>query len=77
MKGIKLDNSQFLEIPDHETEEWIGGRLRKRCFTDGIGIISAKFAKKLAAEMNFSDKISHPSAFQIRCGGFKGNISTR
>jgi hypothetical protein len=24
--------------------------------------------------MNLSDRISHPSAFQIRCGGFKGTF---
>ena len=49
---------------------------RKLCFTDGIGIIAPKFAKKLAEEMNSSDKNSCPSAFQIRCGGYKGNILT-
>jgi len=42
--------------------------------TDGIGVISFKFAKKLAENMKLSNRSFCPSAFQIRCGGYKGNI---
>lgn len=57
------------EIPDekrcYDSHEY--------CFTDGIGIISLPFAKRLAEIMKLPEKVC-PSAFQVRCGGYKGNI---
>lgn len=56
-------------IPDIEVES--GGGVNY-VFSDGIGKISASFAKKVAQKCG----IRHtPSAFQIRYAGFKGVIS--
>ncbi|CAH9146428.1 unnamed protein product [Cuscuta epithymum] len=41
-------------------------------FSDGIGKISADFAQKVAIKCGL---MKHPSAFQIRYGGFKGVVS--
>jgi hypothetical protein len=73
IKGIKLESNQFREISDATGYDKRG---RKVCFTDGIGIIAPWFAEKLISEVKPSDIISCPSAFQIRCGGFKGNLVT-
>ncbi|TYH90144.1 hypothetical protein ES332_A13G029600v1 [Gossypium tomentosum] len=45
----------------------------KYVFSDGIGKISAEFAKKVAAKCRL--KGCTPSAFQIRIGGFKGVVA--
>ncbi|XVE91802.1 hypothetical protein REPUB_Repub01dG0043000 [Reevesia pubescens] len=45
----------------------------KYVFSDGIGKISAKFAKKVAAKCCLNR--CTPSAFQIRIGGFKGVVA--
>ncbi|XP_021292687.1 RNA-dependent RNA polymerase 1-like isoform X2 [Herrania umbratica] len=45
----------------------------KYVFSDGIGKISAKFAKKVAAKCRLNG--CTPSAFQIRIGGFKGVVA--
>lgn len=45
----------------------------KYVFSDGIGKISADFAKKVAVKCGFKD--STPSAFQIRYGGYKGVVA--
>lgn len=74
IKGLKLQNDQFKEIEDDEKIEMINGNSRKHCFTDGIGIISKRLAKQLAKEIKQSDGESYPSAFQIRCGGYKGKL---
>ncbi len=71
MKGIKLEKSQFRKISDVIKYDKNG---REICFTDGIGIIAPWLAEKLFAEVNPSGTTSCPSAFQIRCGGFKGNL---
>ncbi|XWS64066.1 hypothetical protein CRYUN_Cryun06bG0155200 [Craigia yunnanensis] len=42
-------------------------------FSDGIGKISAKFAKKVAAKCRLNG--CTPSAFQIRIGGYKGVVA--
>ena len=42
-------------------------------FSDGIGKISAEFAKKVAIKCGH--KSSTPSAFQIRYGGYKGVVA--
>lgn len=74
IRGLELQSNQFKETPDYEKYEVIDGHSRKHCFTDGIGIISKSFAKKLAQQIKLSDGISYPSAFQIRCGGYKGML---
>ncbi|XVE74536.1 hypothetical protein DITRI_Ditri12bG0024900 [Diplodiscus trichospermus] len=45
----------------------------KYVFSDGIGKISADFAKKVAAKCRLNGRT--PSAFQIRIGGFKGVVA--
>lgn len=42
-------------------------------FSDGIGKISAEFAKKVASKCGLRD--NPPSAFQIRYGGYKGVVA--
>ncbi|KAL5763115.1 hypothetical protein ACOSP7_019379 [Xanthoceras sorbifolium] len=55
-------------IPDIEIE---GGT--NYVFSDGIGKISAEFARKVASKCGF--KGVFPSAFQIRYGGYKGVVA--
>ncbi|UJR27682.1 hypothetical protein I4U23_008960 [Adineta vaga] len=74
IKGIKLEKHQFTQLRDFEICQEINGRFHCPIFTDGIGIISPKFAEKLAEEMKLSNKSFCPSAFQIRCGGYKGMV---
>jgi RNA-dependent RNA polymerase len=69
IKGIKLESSEFRQISDvYAYDE----NFRQLCFTDGIGIIAPWLAEKLIKEVNPSGTTPCPSAFQIRCGGFKG-----
>ncbi|XVF43431.1 hypothetical protein PTKIN_Ptkin02bG0039600 [Pterospermum kingtungense] len=56
-------------IPDVEI---ITGGI-KYVFSDGIGKISAEFAKKVAAKCRLNGYT--PSAFQVRIGGFKGVVA--
>ncbi|CAF4380893.1 unnamed protein product [Rotaria sp. Silwood2] len=72
-KGIQLESHQIKEISDEKrcTTEING--IHEYCFTDGIGIISLPFAKRLARTMKLPEAVC-PCAFQIRCGGYKGNI---
>lgn len=56
-------------IPDIEVEQ--GGV--KYVFSDGIGKMSAEFARKVASKCGC--KRSSPSAFQIRYGGYKGVVA--
>ena len=69
MKGIQIETSEFRTISDVKT--WDENH-RESLLTDGIGIIAPRFAKKLTEELYPSREIECPSAFQIRCGGFKG-----
>lgn len=55
-----------------ERSEYIHRHERTHCFTDGIGIISPRLAKQLAEKTKSLDGESYPCAFQIRCGGYKG-----
>ncbi|CAI0458859.1 unnamed protein product [Linum tenue] len=57
-------------IPDIEVKS---GKT-KYVFSDGIGKISAQFARRVAAKCS-SCKGSVPSAFQIRYGGYKGVVA--
>ncbi|CAF3656841.1 unnamed protein product [Rotaria sordida] len=73
IKGIQLESRQRREISDVIHFEVTSERRHEHCFTDGIGIITSKFAKILTQEMKLSGKIC-PCAFQIRCGGYKGMV---
>ncbi|CAF3263115.1 unnamed protein product [Rotaria sp. Silwood2] len=72
-KGIQLESHQIKEISDEKrcTTEING--IHEYSFTDGIGIISLPFTKRLARTMKLPEAVC-PCAFQIRCGGYKGNI---
>ncbi|CAA7401361.1 unnamed protein product [Spirodela intermedia] len=63
---LAVGKHEFEMIPDVENE---AGYL----FSDGIGKISAAFAKEIAEKCNL--RIFTPSAFQIRYGGFKGVVA--
>ncbi|CAL9150062.1 probable RNA-dependent RNA polymerase 1 [Musa acuminata AAA Group] len=52
-------------IPDVEREGYV--------FSDGIGKISPKFARKVAAKCGLESSV--PSAFQIRYAGYKGVVA--
>ena len=68
-----MESHQFREIPDYKQTDWQG---RTLCFSDGVGVISPWMAAKLAKKVKSSDSEWCPSAFQIRCGGYKGNYSS-
>jgi len=74
LKGLSLEKENFTEIADFKIKEIVDGKKYERCFTDGIGIISRSLAKRLAKEIKRYDENVYPSAFQIRCGGYKGNF---
>ncbi|UJR19685.1 hypothetical protein I4U23_022819 [Adineta vaga] len=65
IKGSEFQKEHFKLISDIKTPD---GKL----YTDGIGIITKKLAEDLSAKMNLPYVAS---AFQIRCGGFKGMVS--
>ncbi|KAK8567431.1 hypothetical protein V6N13_105398 [Hibiscus sabdariffa] len=66
---LSVAKDEINRIPDIEIVK--GGN--KYVFSDGIGKISAKFAKKVAAKCHLNGHT--PSAFQIRIGGFKGVVA--
>ena len=68
VKGVTLERDKFMEIADVKQMD---SNSREVCFTDGIGIISLKLAKRLSKNAE-ENNLTYASAFQIRCGGFKG-----
>ncbi|OMO98990.1 RNA-dependent RNA polymerase, eukaryotic-type [Corchorus capsularis] len=66
---LTVSKDEIEVIPDIEVE-WEG---IKYVFSDGIGKISAEFAKKVAKKCNLHG--CTPSAFQIRIGGYKGVVA--
>ncbi|CAN0876581.1 RNA-dependent RNA polymerase 1 [Linum grandiflorum] len=66
---LSVSKEDVENIPDIEVKT--GGT--KYIFSDGIGKISAQFAKRVAAKCNCNT--STPSAFQIRYGGYKGVVA--
>ncbi|XP_028767170.1 LOW QUALITY PROTEIN: RNA-dependent RNA polymerase 1-like [Neltuma alba] len=70
-------STETLSVSQDETEMIPDVVVRRdgidHIFSDGIGKISAKFARKVA--MKCGHKSSTPSAFQIRYGGFKGVVA--
>ncbi|KAB1205855.1 RNA-dependent RNA polymerase 1 [Morella rubra] len=66
---LSVGRHEIETIPDIEVKQ---GEV-KYVFSDGIGKISAEFAKKVALKCGC--KCSSPSAFQIRYGGYKGVVA--
>ncbi|GMH15150.1 hypothetical protein Nepgr_016991 [Nepenthes gracilis] len=66
---LTVERCEIEIIPDIE----IGTGRNKYVFSDGIGKISADFARKVGAKCGL--KSSTPSAFQIRYGGYKGVVA--
>lgn len=65
--SVHMDEMEI--IPDVKIE--IGKT--KYVFSDGIGKVSAEFARKVASKCGLKD--NPPSAFQIRYGGYKGVVA--
>lgn len=66
---LSVSRDEIEIIPDVEIQR---GNV-KYVFSDGIGKISADFARKVASKCGF--KSYAPSAFQIRYGGYKGVVA--
>lgn len=68
-------STETLNVGEHEIEVIpdVVSHDNKYVFSDGIGKISADFAKKVAVKCGF--KGCTPSAFQIRYGGYKGVVA--
>ncbi|XP_042502410.1 RNA-dependent RNA polymerase 1-like [Macadamia integrifolia] len=66
---LDVSNREFENICDIEL---VRGQV-KYVFSDGIGKISADFARQVAEKCGL--KSSTPSAFQIRYGGYKGVVA--
>ncbi|TXG57065.1 hypothetical protein EZV62_018378 [Acer yangbiense] len=66
---LDVGTNEMEIIPDIEVER--GGT--KYVFSDGIGKISAEFARRVASKCGL--KGVSPSAFQIRYGGYKGVVA--
>ncbi|KAL2518693.1 RNA-dependent RNA polymerase 1 [Abeliophyllum distichum] len=66
---LSVDRDEIDFIPDIEVVK--GGT--KYVFSDGIGKISADFARRVAIKCGL--KSFFPSAFQIRYGGYKGVVA--
>ncbi|EPS70289.1 hypothetical protein M569_04468, partial [Genlisea aurea] len=66
---LTVQRDEYLLIPDitRQTGD------KTYTFSDGIGKISADFARRVAAKCRFTHRV--PSAFQIRYGGFKGVVA--
>uniref|UniRef100_A0A914XZN3 RNA-dependent RNA polymerase n=1 Tax=Panagrolaimus superbus TaxID=310955 RepID=A0A914XZN3_9BILA len=67
----RLGPHEYTVIPDYFSNftNAIGERY---CFSDGVGLISLRFANYIKDQFNIAYL---PSAFQIRCLGFKGVLS--
>ena len=72
--GIDVEDC-IVEIPD--VERTTNGVVST--FTDGVGTISPSLARKVEEKLRGSQKkpknLPASSAYQIRCGGFKGMVS--
>ncbi|XP_043696161.1 probable RNA-dependent RNA polymerase 1 [Telopea speciosissima] len=66
-------STETLNVHRFEVEIIHDIKQRKYNFSDGIGKISADFARRVAKKCGL--KSSTPSAFQIRYGGFKGVVA--
>ncbi|KAK9115806.1 hypothetical protein Sjap_014753 [Stephania japonica] len=66
---LTVRRHEIESIPDLEIET----NGKKYVFSDGIGKISAEFARRVAKKCKIQNSI--PSAFQIRYGGYKGVVA--
>ncbi|KAL3654315.1 multidrug resistance protein [Castilleja foliolosa] len=68
-------STETLTVDEYDVEniDDIKDLRNKYIFSDGIGKISADFARRVAIKCGF--KGSTPSAFQIRYGGYKGVVA--
>ncbi|XP_008812977.2 probable RNA-dependent RNA polymerase 1 [Phoenix dactylifera] len=66
-------STETLTVDKHDVDDIPDVRYGKYVFSDGIGKISAEFAKRVAIKCGL--KSSTPSAFQIRYGGYKGVVA--
>uniref|UniRef100_A0A7N0TG81 RNA-dependent RNA polymerase n=1 Tax=Kalanchoe fedtschenkoi TaxID=63787 RepID=A0A7N0TG81_KALFE len=69
METLTVERNEVSVIPDIEVNS---GGIQYN-FSDGIGKISAAFARQVAKKCDVKDFI--PSAFQIRYGGYKGVVA--
>uniref|UniRef100_A0AC34GUT8 RNA-dependent RNA polymerase n=1 Tax=Panagrolaimus sp. ES5 TaxID=591445 RepID=A0AC34GUT8_9BILA len=67
----RLEPHEYAIIPDFFSIT-TNAKGEKYCFSDGVGLISLKFANSIKEQFNLAYL---PSAFQIRCLGFKGVLS--
>ncbi|KAK1265765.1 RNA-dependent RNA polymerase 1 [Acorus gramineus] len=70
---LHVQKDEIQSIPDIEKYVQDNGKQRTYIFSDGIGKISPKFARRVAIKCGL--KSSTPSAFQIRYGGYKGVVA--
>ncbi|CAL2030215.1 unnamed protein product [Caenorhabditis brenneri] len=71
LTGVALERKNYCKIFDYE-----GGKNSKKAaytFSDGVGMMSCRFAKIMAQSMNYDRSV--PSCFQIRFRGNKGVIA--
>ena len=68
---LNVGNNEIETIPDIKVRDAYRSTV-EYVFSDGIGKISAQFARQVATKYGLS---STPSAFQIRYGGFKGVVA--
>ncbi|XP_027151117.1 RNA-dependent RNA polymerase 1-like [Coffea eugenioides] len=68
---LNVGNREIETIPDIKVRDAYRSTV-EYVFSDGIGKISAQFARQVATKYGLS---STPSAFQIRYGGFKGVVA--
>lgn len=66
---VLLDDVQQQEIGD------IYDRKQEYMFSDGVGLMSADLAERVAEKLRLNKKGQVPSAFQVRFGGAKGMLT--
>ncbi|UMM10221.1 hypothetical protein L5515_000094 [Caenorhabditis briggsae] len=71
LTGVELNRSDYIRIPDFEGGKNLAGK--PYTFSDGVGIMSYRFAQKVAHAMQMGNSV--PSSFQIRFRGMKGMIA--
>ncbi|CAO4360100.1 unnamed protein product [Caenorhabditis nigoni] len=71
LTGVELNRSDYIRIPDFEGGKNLAGK--HYTFSDGVGIMSYRFAQKVARAMQMGNSV--PSSFQIRFRGMKGMIA--
>ncbi|KAI0435606.1 RNA-dependent RNA polymerase [Xylaria telfairii] len=67
--ATNVDPGRCEDIPDVENDNYV--------FTDGCGLVSPNFARKISRclRLVFRDRRYSPSVFQIRYRGYKGVVT--